>query len=72
MYLAYLSSVFSSFLRWDSVDAAGYCSLIILNMLVFVDSVIFILFLSLLCLESCFSATFREILLPSSGKVYFL
>ena len=29
-----------------------------------------ILFLSLSCLESwCFSATFREILLPSSGKV---
>ena len=41
-----------------------------LNMFVFVDSVVFILFLSLSCLESlCFSATFREILLPSSGKV---
>ena len=41
-----------------------------LNMFVFVDSVVSILFLSLSCLESyCFSATFREILLPSSGKV---
>ena len=39
-------------------------------MFVFVDSVVSILFLSFSCLESkCFSATFREILLPSSGKV---
>ena len=40
----------------------------ILNMFVFADSVVFILFLSLPCLER-FSATFREILLPSSGKM---
>ena len=44
-------------------------SLCILNMFVFVDSVVFVLFLSLSCLESCFSVTFLEILLPSSGKV---
>ena len=41
--------------------------LVVLNMFVFVDSVVFILFLSLSCLESCFSATFRETLLQSSG-----
>ena len=34
---------FSSFLHWESVDAS-YCSSIILNMFVFVDSVVFILF----------------------------
>ena len=42
-------------------------------MFVFVDSIVycFILFLSLSRLESlCFSATFPEILLPSSGKVW--
>ena len=32
-------------------------------------SCIHTVFFSLSCLESCFTATFREILLPSSGKV---
>ena len=38
-----------------------------IQLFVFVDSVVFILFLSLSCLESWrFSATSREVLLPSS------
>ena len=34
---------FHSFLHWESVDTP-YCSLIMLNMFLFVDSVVFILF----------------------------